>query len=412
MHEAYERRTQLHEWAGIATMWQYKELIIKISHHLESTQLDTHIWASFIITARTDPSLQIDPTKSRSEDENNKLFTLRKKMSHTLMIDYVNHKEEKRINKRRTWIWTVIKWLTWTFILWASVARDNIDKYNIYEHTHSHPDIPQALDGWKIVNCSDIHMHQDNRANIDEWRDLPRYIKRVNTHLEKTNTDVNKVILLLPWDIVSQKSGAYEESERSYVEKHLPTLKLLPWTHRYVVFGNHDEINSHTNKLREWFKNNWFIVLDDPETPEMYAHKLDIQWALIEVMWMPSYICRKDEYTPERKQELIKRTQKNNYTIFPLHNLDGAQDVLYELENTIIFSWHTHRLHANIPIIRSYARDFLKYKSEQYMWHKTYPNNVHVDICAGLNNSSSIPFRAFADPWVSITTLSHQESIE
>lgn len=75
------------------------------------------------------------------------------------------------------------------------------------------------------------------------------------------------------------------------MESILPSLNLLPGAHRYVTFGNHDEIHSYTDELRAWFKDNGYTILDDPQSP-MTIDKTTFAEHNVAVMGIPDFIER------------------------------------------------------------------------------------------------------------------------
>lgn len=170
-------------------------------------------------------------------------------------------------------------------------AYANTNEFTIHTHNLSGSHIPLGLDGWAIINLSDIHIHQNNITNVDEKILFRKYFSLLAQELCLANIPTEKTILVMPGDFVSQKVLANNESDWEYVSEVLPLLNLIPGKYRYVTFGNHDEIHTHTEELRKRFINNNFRVLDTPEQP-IEIDTATFQEQKVAIIGLPDFLLR------------------------------------------------------------------------------------------------------------------------
>ncbi len=407
-----ERRIAWHEWSWIFPPYEYKIASLQILEQVKKLSLPSEIfddYANFL--HETDFMKSSDNTSWEYFWDVNR-FWIRKQKTITLMIDYVEYLERERAIKWRKKSWAAVATLFWLWLTVGAKFHENIDKHKIYTHVLEDENIPEDLDWWVVFNLADLHIHEDNTLNIDEWDALATYADKINAYIEESWLDPEKIILIIPWDIISQKSAVSTESDWEYVEKNLPLLNRFPGKYRVVTFWNHDEIHSETDKLRQWFLDNWYTVLDKPWVSWLQRVKIQMWNSLTQILWTPSYLKRKAEFTPEFLKSIIKSTKEHDYTFISCHNLDGLEWVLDKLENTSIHAWHTHWLHLDRPILRIFIRKFLKYHSKIYKWFHTLKNNVFVCIPPWMNNSSLMPFRSnSALPWWALVILRHKKPV-
>lgn len=330
-----------------------------------------------------------------------------KTQAHALIERYIRHLESTRQSSARK---TLAKIAIFAGACFLGKAYENTHEYTIYTHTLRGPHIPESMNGWAIINLSDIHIHENNISNVDEKTLFPAYFKRLSQEIYQAGVSHEKTILVLPGDFVSQAAFWFEQSDRKYVESILPSLNLLPGAHRYVTFGNHDEIHSYTDELRAWFKDNGYTILDDPQSP-MTIDKTTFAEHNVAVMGIPDFIERQWDHTPQNIQTIIDATQEAAFSILLVHNLDSIDPHLEKLRNTYIATGHTHWFHINLPLIKDLInRAQLHFNSAYYADRYDLKNRVHIDNCPGLNNSPSIPFRMKATPGAKVTFLHHESS--
>jgi hypothetical protein len=228
----------------------------------------------------------------------------------------------------------------------------------------------------------------------------------------------SKIILVMPGDFLTQKSNISDETDRQYALSILPLLNILPWRYRYISFGNHDERHSKIVDLRQWFTDNGYTALDEKDWKSSDIIKLNNDKEL-QILGIPDYLTRPDA-DEAYIRDISSKTREAIFTIILVHNLDSVNDHLPSegngdstICNTYIATGHTHRFHANAPIIGQAVNEFmLHFKSKYYKWRYQLDNNVHIDNCPWLNNSPLAPARYNADPWATITYLKHDSRLK
>lgn len=392
-------------WDNMPSWRDFKEILHAIWEWLKkNSNLPSEIIEWFLQDLQSNQYLDL---ANSNRPNGYQIFDDIKNLCHSLLVRYLEHLEQdNRLTWRRFTKYTLLG-------LWSILGRwfNNIHRLRKpYEHTLS-AWIPPELDGYVIINVSDIHIHQNNTLNLDERDEFTSYFQAIKKMLIKKWIDESKVILVIPGDFLTQKSKISDETDRQYALTILPLLNILPWKYRYISFGNHDERHSNIVNLRQWFSDNGYIALDEKGWKSsdiiMLSNNKELQ-----ILGIPDHLTRSDA-DEEYIANITSKTREAIFNIMLVHNLDSVDNFLpgegdndSTINNTYIATGHTHRFHANIPIIGCIVNEcMLHFKSKYYKWRYQLDNNVHIDNCPWLNNSPLAPARYNADSWATITYL-------
>lgn len=278
------------------------------------------------------------------------------------------------------------------------------------------PGLPQDLEGFKIVQISDLHLH----------RKVPdAFLEKIRYKISKLKPD----LIVFTGDFLCY--SMLKDSER--LHKLLCSLKA-PYG-CYAILGNHDYaecvsinengeydiIDTSSSSLAKGFKR-LLTTISLRQIINERAKKVPLHTQLLELLSKTPFkllhnssdtisvknskinICGLGEYMLGRLN--LKETFKNYNPQFPgiilLHNPDGVP-FLKNFPGDIILCGHTHGGQINLPWL---WRKFTLLENMQYKKGLSKVDNKWVYVNRGLG--SAIPFRWFSPPEILLLTLSKQ----
>jgi len=275
------------------------------------------------------------------------------------------------------------------------------------------PELPGGLDGFKILQISDLHLNQ----NLSD-----RYLDRVVKKAEKLSPD----LIVMTGDFLCYSYLA--DPER--LEKLLNRFKA-PYG-CYAVLGNHDyaecvSINEHgdydampppsSSLNRAFLRLTKNVTLTKVITER--AKKIALHPSLIALLEKTPFkllhnatetitvkdtklnICGLGEHSLDRvnPKEAFKNYDKKYPGIILLHNPDGITK-LHGYPGEIILSGHTHGGQVNLPW---FWKKFTLLENMDLKRGLVHKDNKWIYINRGIG--SILPFRWFAIPEILLLTL-------
>ena len=276
------------------------------------------------------------------------------------------------MKKIRLIIFTVIILLFTAFVTWVIHGNSNIQ---ITEYSITQSSIPEAFDGYRVVQISDLH-----NAEFDENN------QKLIDMLKQTNAD----IIVITGDLI--------DSRRTNIDAALhfagEAVKIAP---TYYVNGNHESRNlKNYITLKQGLESLGITLLEDSNT-EIYA---DDDVVSVIGITDPSFP------TDSSKQNMESRLSaaipdNDNYKILLAHRPEFFEQ--YAGKADLIFSGHAHGGQFVLPFVGGL------FAPSQGFFPK-YTNGLHSQddsvmvISRGIGNSL-VPFRINNNPEIVIVQL-------
>lgn len=314
-----------------------------------------------------------------------------------------------RVWKGNTWrigIWVGLPLAAIIFIaMWwgALFTRNEIEVVNV---EISSPKIPNAFDGYRIVQISDLH--------VGTWGDDTRFISKLCDSINALKPDV----IFFTGDIVNRETRELQ-----------PFLKVLSGLHAkdgiYSVLGNHDygdyvdwptqqEKQENLALLKDWEKQIGWRLLNNESVSLVsdrneVAHPDTIQLIGVENWGEPPFrqYGHLTEAYPLSKDSAINLND-NHYKILLSHNPEHWLREVVKISNIdLTLSGHTHAMQIEVrlgkwkwsPSVFRYALWGGLYDGESKTGEKM---QIYVNIGAG---EVGMPFRIGATPEITLITL-------
>ncbi len=300
--------------------------------------------------------------------------------------------------KTGKWIGLPLALISFIAMWWgALVTRKQID---IVEVSISSPRVPEAFEGFRIVQISDLH--------VGTWGQDTRFVSRLCDSVNSLNPD----LILFTGDIVNRES-----TELQPFLKALAGLKARYGV--YSVLGNHDygdyvEWPSQAEKaenlqlLRNWQRQIGWHLLDNERT-EIISAGDTIQLIGVENWGEPpfhQYGHLIDAYP--LSADSVKNLNDNRFKILMTHNPEHWLREVIDISNIdLTLSGHTHAMQTEIKIgDKKWSPSSFRYKTWGGLYsRKANDGNLmrlYVNIGAG---EVGMPFRIGAIPEITLITL-------
>lgn len=258
--------------------------------------------------------------------------------------------------------------------------------------------IPNAFEGYKIVQLSDLHSKEFGKDN-------QRLIQKV----DKLSPDVIFV--------TGDASNSVGDNGRVFLSLAGNLVKKYPV---YYILGNHEQISQVIGKRKG---NNWvkgFLeeldrlgvhIIDDQKTELVReGQKIGLYGLDIPLMYYRAHDVPygKDEtlFTAESVKQILSQPDKNQYNILLAHTpYFFRQYAAWGAD--LVFAGHVHGGIIRVPFKGGLL------SPEQYYWPKYYGGlynewGAGLIVNRGLGESPSIPVRIFNRPEITVVTL-HSE---
>ncbi len=296
------------------------------------------------------------------------------------------------------WIGLPLATLTFAMMWWgAAVTRNQLE---IVDVDISSDKLPQAFDGYRIVQISDLH--------VGTWGKDTRFITRLCDSVNALKPDV----ILFTGDIVNR-----ETSELQPFLKVLSGLKAKDGV--YSVLGNHDygdyiewpsqeEKNENLQLLKNWQRQIGWHLLNN-ETVDLIAGSDTIRLIGIENWGEPPF--RQYGHLTEAypiSRDSIRNLNDSKYKILMTHNPEHWLREVNKISNIVLtLSGHTHALQTELKLGDwKWSPSSFKYSTWGGLYRKQLnegePMYLYVNIGAG---EVGMPFRIGAVPEITLITL-------
>ncbi|TYB78300.1 metallophosphoesterase [Bizionia myxarmorum] len=243
-------------------------------------------------------------------------------------------------------------------------------KYNfkVHEHSIKFSHLPDAFDGLKIVQISDLHLGSFNHR----FHVLDRAFNKIK--------DLNPDLIFFTGDIVNNYASELRGWKKSF--RHLSAKKGM-----YAVLGNHDygdyslweteeAKQKNFNGITDFFKdNNFNLLLNASETIDINNQKIAIVG--VENWGNPPF----KQYG--NLQKAMSEIQDIPFKILLSHDPSHwTQEVINKTDIALTLSGHTHGMQAGISFgKKEWSPIKYKYKHWAGLYHE---NNQYLYVNRGL----------------------------
>lgn len=268
----------------------------------------------------------------------------------------------------------VLKWLfvICTVIVFVIVYARYIGTFGLVtkEYTIKDSDIPEEMNGLKVVHFSDLHY---NRAiNINKVDDIVSEINLINPDVVVFTGDlIDKDVTLSSKDI----------------NDLITSLKKINAKYgKYAIMGNHD-YDENKDKFMRIFENSDFTVLNN-SYDTIYSSNMEKIFigGIGSISYSDADISKTLDY--------LKENTDIDYKIILIHEPDIVDNIVDDYQVNLVLAGHSHNGQVRLPIIGAiytppYAK---KYYDNYYM-----VDDTELYISSGIG-VSSYNYRLFNKP--------------
>jgi predicted MPP superfamily phosphohydrolase len=230
--------------------------------------------------------------------------------------------------------------------------------------------IPESMNGMKIVHFSDIHY-----GYYKNEEELEKIVESIN--------ELNPEIIIFTGDLFDDFS-AMTKSDFETVTKHLSNLKAIYG--KYAIYGNHDYFNMYdnTNYFEKVMDDSGFTLLKN-ESMNVYISENDF----IQIVGYDDVLWGKPSFDDS--------TLTNTYTVGLVHEPDYV-DSMKLTHYDLVLSGHSHGGQISIPFFGGiiYPPGAKNYNDEYYDLNGT---DLYISHGIGM---TKIPIRLFTKPSINL----------
>ncbi len=289
--------------------------------------------------------------------------------------------EEQTKEKKKKWIKISIKIIF--FVLLFSISFYSYTTYistvkiTVREYRITNEKIPNAFNGLKIIQLSDLHF---GSTMFDE------NVKEIEKIVNKRKPD----IIVFTGDLISKNYTLSSEEQESLIKK----LKNLHATlGKYAILGNEDK-----EEIITIFNQSDFIVLKN-EYDFIYKEENN------PILLIGLSSVKKEQNIDSAYNYFQQETHNSNiYTIALLHEPDTVDNILSKYSTDLFLAGHSHNGYIRIPFINkalSKVEGAKKYDQDYYK-----VKNSDLYISSGLGTETGI--RLFCRPSINFFRLSNK----
>ena len=269
----------------------------------------------------------------------------------------------------------IISMIIILILLFAFFTWQNNDIV-ITEYNYENGKIPVEVNGFKILQISDLH-------NKSFGKD--------NSHLLNHVKTIAPDIIVITGDFIDRRNSDIEIS----LDFARLAVNIAPI---YYVSGNHENWSAKYEKLKSELEYIGVKVLDNK------IAELKIRSSSINLIGIKDYSFYDDEKSfPKDLQSLVNRDQFN----ILLSHRPELMDIYVESGVDLVLTGHTHGGQIRLPLIGGIASPdqglFPKYDSDIHL-----ENTTSMIVSRGLGNSI-IPVRVFNRPELVIINLFNEK---
>jgi len=251
-------------------------------------------------------------------------------------------------------------------IFWGSMKWLKINEHNVY-----YEDLPEHLDGFRILQIADLHNRLENKKTLNIWQ----YVNNLKFDIATITGDV----------VLSKLSEIFPHKEDlKNLANKVPT---------FYIEGNHEYKNF--KEFKNFFTNIGINVLDNKKYTIKYKN------GNIDIIGTRDYThLKKNNFNSIYK--LFEKNKSDNFKLVLTHQ-PQTFDYFKDTSPNLVLSGHTHGGQLRIPFFPTlYAPQqgfFPKYGNGFYNYKKS---KLYVSKGIG---STHFPFRYFNRPEISIFIL-------
>ena len=289
--------------------------------------------------------------------------------------------ENKSIKKNRTKIiiLSAIVIVLITLIIWIALSNKALE-LNTYRIESG--DLPEAFDGFRIAQVSDLH-------NAEMGKDNEKLISM----LENAEPD----IIVITGDMIDSRNTNIDIA-LAFSEK---AAQIAPC---YYVTGNHEARVSEYDELQEGLIQLGVTVLENSKTELVVSGEKITLIGVDDPSFQTDYLFGDDESVMKSKLDELT-SEDDGYTILLSHRPELFETYV-DSGVDVVFSGHAHGGQFRIPFVGGIVAPnqglFPQYDSGLYT-----EGNTNMLVSKGIGNSI-IPFRVNNRPEVIIVELSVQ----
>lgn len=287
----------------------------------------------------------------------------------------------KSIKKNRTKIiiLSAIVIVLITLIIWIALSNKALE-LNTYRIESG--DLPEAFDGFRIAQVSDLH-------NAEMGKDNEKLISM----LENAEPD----IIVITGDMIDSRNTNIDIA-LAFAEK---AAQIAPC---YYVTGNHEARVSEYDELQEGLIQLGVTVLENSKTELVVSGEKITLIGVDDPSFQTDYLFGDDESVMKSKLDELT-SEDDGYTILLSHRPELFETYV-DSGVDVVFSGHAHGGQFRIPFVGGIVAPnqglFPQYDSGLYT-----EGNTNMLVSKGIGNSI-IPFRVNNRPEVIIVELSVQ----
>lgn len=281
---------------------------------------------------------------------------------------------KKKRNKFLSKLFSVLLVITIILLIWGKFGEVNILRAN--EYKISSTDIPESLDGTRIVQFSDIHYG----LGFNEDR-LERLINKINSYKPD--------VVLFSGDLIDDSYKA-SDKDISVIIKYLS--KIDSTLGKYAVVGNHDFNNENYKNIMydsdfTILKNNYDTIYYKDNTPILLYGVDNVTYG-------------------EPRMDILdsKDVDVIGFKMVLLHEPDYVDEFVNDYDIDLVFAGHSHNGQVKLPFVKPL---FLPEGSKTYYdeYYKINDTSLYISSGAG---SSIADFRLFTKASINVYRLDAQ----
>jgi len=236
--------------------------------------------------------------------------------------------------------------------------------------------IPESLNGLKIVHFSDLHYKMTTNE-----KELKHLVKKIN--------ELKPDILVFTGDLLDS-IVTYEDNDYKVLAHYLDEIRVT--NSKYYVKGNHDYFTEQVDSI---LQNANFISLNN-KSDVIYGENQEH----IQLVGLGSFI-QNDFKMTEAFQNV---NSDGSYTIALFHEPDNIME-LNGKNVQLALAGHSHNTQINIPLLSSLYTP----EGAKTYYHNDYEvGNTKLYVNAGIG-TSIYKLRLFAPPTVNLYRLVHKK---
>lgn len=252
-------------------------------------------------------------------------------------------------------------------------------KIGVREYRITNKKIPNAFNGLKIIQFSDLHYGTTM---------FTKDIKKMTTLINERKPD----IVVFTGDLID-KNYKLSPKEQEKIIKELK--KINASLGKYAIAGEEDSENFMTILNQSEFtilKNESELIYKDNQEPLL-------------LVGLSSLL--KNEQNIDEAYSYFKEESHNSniYTISLLHEPDSVDDILNTYNSDLFLAGHSHNGNIRIPFI-NYSKKYKGAKKYDQDYYNLNDSKLYISSGLGTNNKSNI--RLFCRPSINFYRLSNK----